>query len=78
MYNVMGVLELINLIVSKLFLPHALFKCTVLSAPPPPPPSRDDQSGLSPPTNEGPGIIRQAVCRTQKLPGGKSVGKLYM
>ena len=34
MYNVMGVLELINLLVFKLFLPHALFICTVLLAPP--------------------------------------------
>jgi hypothetical protein len=32
----MGVLELINLLVFKLFLPHALFICTVLRAPPPP------------------------------------------
>jgi hypothetical protein len=46
MYNVTGVLELINLLVFKLFLPHALFMCTVLRAPPPLPPSRDDLQGL--------------------------------
>jgi hypothetical protein len=78
MYDVMGVLELVNLLDFKLFLPHALFKCTVLCVRAPPSPSRDDQSGLSPPANEGPGIIGQAVCRTQKLSGGKSVRKLYM
>jgi hypothetical protein len=35
MYNVMGALELVNLLVFKLFLPHALFICTVLRTPPP-------------------------------------------
>jgi hypothetical protein len=34
MYNIMGVSELITLLVFKLFLPHALFICTVLRAPP--------------------------------------------
>jgi hypothetical protein len=75
MYNIMGVLEPITLLVFKLFLHHALFICTVLRAPPH---SRDDQSGPSPPTNERPGFIGQAVCRTQKLSGGNSVRKLYM
>ncbi len=44
----------------------------------PPPPAPDDQSGPSLPTNEGPGIIGQAVCRTQKLSGGDSVGNLHV
>jgi hypothetical protein len=40
MYNVIGILELLNLLAFKLFLSHALFRCTVklvLCAPPPPP-----------------------------------------
>jgi hypothetical protein len=80
MYYVMGILELLNLLVFKLFLSHALFRCTVnlvlCAHAPPPPPAPDDQSGPSTPINEGPGIIGQAGCRTQKLSGGDSVRKL--
>jgi hypothetical protein len=77
MYNV--IFDLLNLLVFKLYLSHALFSCTVklvLCAPPPPPPN--DESGPSLPTNEGPGIIGQAGYRTQKLSGGDSVRKLTL
>jgi len=47
-------------------------KVSTLCTPPP------DQSGPSQLTNEGTGIIGQAVCRTQKLSGGNSLRKLYM
>ena len=68
MYNV--IFELLNLLVFKLYLSHALFSCTVklVLCAPPSPPTPDDESGPSLPTNEGPGIIGQAVFRLQPLP----------
>ena len=78
MYNVIGILELLNLLAFKLFLSHSLFRCTVKLVLCVHPPPSYDQSGPSLLTNEGPGIIGQAACRTQKLSGGNSVRKLYM